>query len=474
MIELRNVTKTYEGGFTALEDVSLQISDGEFVFIVGGSGSGKTTLARLLIAEDKPTSGTISVDGWELSTLKRGKTPYYRRKLGIVFRDFRLFSEKTVYENVAFALRVIGEPSSSIRMKVNAALRMVELSDKGKCYPGELSGSEQQRVALARALANSPGVIVADEPTGNVDPVQSRELMELFCRIQSRYQKTVVVLTHDRELAESFGRRVVLLQRGKIVEDIPAYALEEEILAEMMQVSASEDEEMSSPEDNSTASDVDNDLVEMDPLVSEGAPEAANAEPYADNIGLVPEDAWAEESAEADVGSEQSESGSEEAPAEETAVAEEVGEDTAVSDLSAEEELPAIEAIAAAPPVSEEDSDQIAEAAEEAVSDETVGFETEVLPEIESDDAQAVEYEADAVPEETDSAAVTEKTQIFANVSSSAESVSDTDVISMTISTDTLESVLADILNDMTVEKTEKTEEVPSEATEEQGEEEQA
>lgn len=223
MIELKNVTKTYAEGNYSLMDVNLQINKGEFVFIVGGSGAGKTTLLQLLIAEDKPTEGTISVADQRLDTIKRRQIPEYRRKIGIVFRDFRLFTDKTVYENVAFALRVTGEPSGSIRTKVMASLQMVELSDKVKCYPGDLTGCEQQRVALARAIAGGPNVIIADEPCGNIDPVESRDLLELFGRIQSRYEKTVVVLTHDRELAESFGHRIVRLHRGQIVEDRAAY-----------------------------------------------------------------------------------------------------------------------------------------------------------------------------------------------------------------------------------------------------------
>ena len=223
MIELKNVTKTYAEGNPGLTDVSLQIDKGEFVFIVGGSGSGKTTLLKLLIAEDKPTSGSIRVADQSLEIIKRRQIPEYRRKIGIVFRDFRLFANKTVYENVAFALRVTGEPSGSIRTKVMASLQMVELSDKVKCYPGDLTGCEQQRVALARAIAGGPNVIIADEPCGNIDPVESRDLLELFGRLQSRYEKTVLVLTHDRELAESFGHRVVRLKRGQIVDDRAAH-----------------------------------------------------------------------------------------------------------------------------------------------------------------------------------------------------------------------------------------------------------
>ncbi len=219
MIELKNVTKTYAEGNQSLTDVSLKIGKGEFVFIVGGSGSGKTTLLKLLIAEDKPSEGSIRVADQTIESIKRRQIPEYRRKLGIVFRDFRLFPGKTVYENVAFALRVTGEPTGTIRAKVMTSLQMVELSDKVKCYPADLSGCEQQRVALARALAGGPNIVIADEPCGNIDPMESRDLLELFGRIQSRYEKTVVVLTYDRELAESFDHRIIRLHRGQIVDD---------------------------------------------------------------------------------------------------------------------------------------------------------------------------------------------------------------------------------------------------------------
>lgn len=242
MIELKNVTKTYAEGNPGLSDVSLQIDKGEFVFIVGGSGSGKTTLLKLLIAEDKPDSGSIRVADQSLEIIKRRQIPEYRRKIGIVFRDFRLFTDKTVYENVAFALRVTGAPSGSIRTKVMASLQMVELSDKVKCYPGELTGCEQQRVALARAIAGGPSVIIADEPCGNIDPVESRDLLELFGRIQSRYEKTVLVLTHDRELAESFGHRVVRLKRGQIVDDRAAYVPDELEEVDLTESAATEED----------------------------------------------------------------------------------------------------------------------------------------------------------------------------------------------------------------------------------------
>lgn len=219
MIELKNVTKTYQNGTLVLSDFNLTINSGEFVFIVGESGAGKSTLLKLLLKEEDVTSGSIIVDGCDLSTLKKREIPFHRRKLGVVFQDFRLFPDKTVYENVAFALRVIGEHSATIKLKVNAALKIVDLADKAKSYPDELSGGEQQRVALARALANGPGIIIADEPTGNIDPRHSHDIMEMLIRIQRRYQKTVIVVTHEKELVDLFRQRVVTIREGKVAED---------------------------------------------------------------------------------------------------------------------------------------------------------------------------------------------------------------------------------------------------------------
>lgn len=219
MIEFKNVTKTYPNGTVALSGLDLTIASGEFVFIVGESGAGKSTLLKLLLREEEATSGSITVDGCDLAALKKREIPYYRRKLGVVFQDFRLFPDKTVYENVAFALQVIGERSSTVKLKVSAALKIVDLSEKAKCYPDELSGGEQQRVALARALANGPGIIIADEPTGNIDPRHSYDIMEMLIRIQRRYQKTVIVVTHEKSLVDLFRQRVITIRNGKVAED---------------------------------------------------------------------------------------------------------------------------------------------------------------------------------------------------------------------------------------------------------------
>ena len=179
MIEFRNVKKHYQNGTIALDGVDLKVNDGEFVFVVGRSGAGKTTMMKLLLREELASSGDIIVGDYNLSKIPNYKVPYYRRELGVVFQDFRLFKDKTVYENVAFAMRVVGTPTKMIKRRVPAILNTVNLAEKSKCFPSELSGGEQQRVALARALANNPKIIIADEPTGNIDPKMSIEIMNL-------------------------------------------------------------------------------------------------------------------------------------------------------------------------------------------------------------------------------------------------------------------------------------------------------
>ncbi len=218
MIEFKNVVKTYKNGTVALNGVNLQIEDGEFVFIVGQTGAGKTTIMKLLLREEKTTSGKILVDGIDLSKLSYFRVPYYRRRLGIVFQDFRLFREKTVYENVAFAMHAVGVPPKKIKKRVPALLNTVSLGDKSTCKPDELSGGEQQRVALARALANNPKIIIADEPTGNIDPKMSLEIMNLLVKI-NKLGKTVVVITHEKSLVDYYQQRVVTIDHGLVSED---------------------------------------------------------------------------------------------------------------------------------------------------------------------------------------------------------------------------------------------------------------
>lgn len=218
MIEFRNVKKEYSTGTVALKDVNLHIDDGEFVFIVGHSGAGKTTLMKLLLCEEKPTSGNIVVGKYNLTTIPDRKIPYYRRQLGVVFQDFRLLPNKTVYENVAFAMQIVGTPARMIKRRVPAILNTVNLADKHASFPSEISGGEQQRVALARALANNPSVIIADEPTGNIDPQMSLEIMNLLVKI-NKLGKTVIVVTHEQSLVDYYKQRVITIKDGIVAED---------------------------------------------------------------------------------------------------------------------------------------------------------------------------------------------------------------------------------------------------------------
>jgi len=218
MIELQNVTKTYKAGTVALRDVSLQVDKGEFTFVVGASGSGKTTLLRLLLREELPDKGRILEAGRDIVNLPKWRVPYLRRNIGCVFQDFRLLPNKTVFENVAFALQVIGRPKHVIRTQVAQVLDLVGLGQKGERRPDELSGGEQQRVAVARAFVNRPLVLLADEPTGNLDPATSLGIMKLLDRI-NRTGTTVVMATHDVSIVDAMRRRVVELDRGHVVRD---------------------------------------------------------------------------------------------------------------------------------------------------------------------------------------------------------------------------------------------------------------
>ena len=218
MITLENVSKSYAKGQPALNDVSLHIDKGEFVFIVGNSGSGKSTLIKLLLKELEPTSGTIIVNDQNLGKMKRRKVPKYRRGVGVVFQDFRLLKDRNVYENVACAQRVIERPNRVIKKRVPEILTLVGLAEKYKSFPRELSGGEQQRVALARALVNRPNILLADEPTGNLDPKNSLEIMKLLEEINER-GTTVLVVTHNREIVNSFRKRVITMRKGVIVSD---------------------------------------------------------------------------------------------------------------------------------------------------------------------------------------------------------------------------------------------------------------
>ncbi len=218
MINFEDVTMVYPNGTCALDGVSMQISDGEFVFLVGPSGSGKSTIIKLLTAELRPTSGSIDVNGYQIDSLKDKKVPYLRRTVGVVFQDFRLIENKSVYDNVAFAMRVIGASDKDIRKRVPMVLELVGLSEKAGRLPNQLSGGEQQRVAIARALVNNPSIIIADEPTGNLDPNKSLEIMTLLEQINS-LGTTLVVVTHAKELVNRFNKRVVMIEDGKVISD---------------------------------------------------------------------------------------------------------------------------------------------------------------------------------------------------------------------------------------------------------------
>jgi len=218
IVELRRATKIYPGGYVALERASLRIDRGEFVFLVGPTGCGKSTLIKLLIRELEPTEGEVLIAGRDIATLPERQIPYLRRRIGTVFQDFKLLPSRTVYDNVAYALQVIGASRSEIRAKVPDALRLVGLADKLRNLPDELSGGEQQRLAIARAFVNHPPLLLADEPTGNLDPATSVGIMQLLYRI-NRTGTTVFVVTHDREMVDKMRRRVIALDDGRVVRD---------------------------------------------------------------------------------------------------------------------------------------------------------------------------------------------------------------------------------------------------------------
>ena len=218
MIKLEHVSKSYTAGIPALNDVSLDIEEGEFVFIVGDSGSGKSTLIKLLLKELEPTEGTITINNKKLNKIKRRQIPKFRRNIGVVFQDFRLLKDRNIYDNVAFAQKVIGESNRSIKKNVPSMLSMVGLAAKYRSYPRQLSGGEQQRVALARALVNNPSVLLADEPTGNLDNHNAWEIMKLLEEINSR-GTTVVVVTHNLEIVKAMNKRVITMKKGVVVED---------------------------------------------------------------------------------------------------------------------------------------------------------------------------------------------------------------------------------------------------------------
>ncbi|MGN1013386.1 MAG: cell division ATP-binding protein FtsE [Clostridia bacterium] len=218
MIEFVNLVKKYDHGVCAIDNVSLKIDKGEFAFLVGPSGSGKSTFLRLLIKEEEPTSGKILVDGRDITRLKKKEIPYLRRKIGFVFQDFRLLYDRTVEENIVFALRVIEASEREIKTQLKTVLQMVGLSGKEKFYPNQLSGGEQQRVALARALATKPPILIADEPTGNLDPKTAEEIFKTLLEINAR-GTTILVVTHAKDIVDKLNKRVIALDHGKVVKD---------------------------------------------------------------------------------------------------------------------------------------------------------------------------------------------------------------------------------------------------------------
>lgn len=220
LIELKDVNKRYKNGVTALCDLNVSIGKGEFVFVIGASGSGKSTFIKLLYREEKPTKGSVYVGGINVAKLRNGKVYKLRRKLGIVFQDYKLLPKKTVYENVAFALQMYGLSSNEVRNKTIKALEQVGLKDKWRSFPDQLSGGEQQRVSIARAIVNEPKVLICDEPTGNLDPVTSMEVMKEIEKINKELGTTIIMATHDKEIVNKFKKRVLVLDKGILVNDM--------------------------------------------------------------------------------------------------------------------------------------------------------------------------------------------------------------------------------------------------------------
>lgn len=242
MIEFRNVSKVYNNGTEALHNINLKVDKGEFVFIVGSSGAGKSTFLKLITCEERPNEGQVIIDGQDVSHIRKGKIPYVRRKMGLVFQDFRLIDHMTVYDNVAFAMRVVGASPRTIKKRVPYILSLVGLQHKAKHYPTEMSGGERQRVGLARALVNNPSMIIADEPTGNIDPALSFEIVDLLSEINRR-GTTVLMVTHEHSLVKHFHKRIIQIHSGEIVADTAAIAKEQHEAATISQDTETVDRE---------------------------------------------------------------------------------------------------------------------------------------------------------------------------------------------------------------------------------------
>lgn len=220
MVVLEGVSKQYDNGVNALYDINLSINDGEFVYIIGPTGSGKSTIIKLLNGEIIPTKGNVIVDQFNVGKLRHSKVPIYRRHVGVVFQDFKLLEKKTVFENIAFALEVVHTPLPQLRKRVREVLKLVGLSEKANAYPDEISGGQQQRVAIARAIANKPGLLIADEPTGNLDPEKSKEIMDLLERINKEENTTILMVTHDVDIVNKYKKRTIALREGHLVSDL--------------------------------------------------------------------------------------------------------------------------------------------------------------------------------------------------------------------------------------------------------------
>ena len=220
-MEIKNVSKTYDNGTHALYNINLEINAEEFVYIVGSTGSGKSTLIKLLDGEEVPTDGDVIVNDVNVGKLKFKKVPLYRRNVGVVFQDYRLLPRKTVFENVAYALEVIDAPKDVLRKRVREVLKLVDIADKSNAFPDELSGGQQQRVAIARAIANRPKILIADEPTGNLDPRKSDEIISLLEKINREEKTTILIVTHDTEIVKNHPKRMIMIESGHIVADLP-------------------------------------------------------------------------------------------------------------------------------------------------------------------------------------------------------------------------------------------------------------
>lgn len=219
MIRLNKVSKVYKNGTRALHDISLSINDGEFVYIIGHTGSGKSTLIKLLDGEEIPSSGDVFVSNINVGKLKKTRVPLYRRNIGVVFQDYRLLPKKTVFENIAYAMEVVDTPKAKLRPRVREVLKLVDLTDKSSQFPGQLSGGQQQRVAIARAIANKPKILIADEPTGNLDPEMSNEIISLFEKINKEENTTILIVTHDLQTVKNHPKRTIEINSGHVVRD---------------------------------------------------------------------------------------------------------------------------------------------------------------------------------------------------------------------------------------------------------------